>query len=173
MAHAGQKEASTRSHHEERAFEASQVRGLLMAWIGGTPQLPHKRSVQSDSRLDTLRRASNSTSHRNLRTSLCGRRAGLWASQRPHGVVRWWDRRLIHEPTASADAVLVKRSPMVAKTALVYRVERSPRGCIGTSGRVCAGGGREFGHPRAHTVSCGGGTVARSMSRPPQLTLWS
>ena len=29
--------------------------GLLMAWMGGTPQLPHKRSVQSDSRLDTLR----------------------------------------------------------------------------------------------------------------------
>ena len=47
--------------------------------------------------------------------------------------MRWWDSRLIHEPTASADAVLVKRSPMVAKVALVYRVERSRRGRIGTS----------------------------------------
>ena len=35
--------------------------------------------------------------------------------------MRWWDSRLIHEPTASADAVLVKRSPTVAETALVYR----------------------------------------------------
>ena len=52
--HAGQKEASTRSHHEERVFEASQVRGAPDGWIGGTPQLPHKCSVQSDSRLDTL-----------------------------------------------------------------------------------------------------------------------
>ena len=52
--HAGQKEASTRSHHEERVFEASQVRGLLMAWIGGTPQLPHKRTVLIHPRLDTL-----------------------------------------------------------------------------------------------------------------------
>ena len=25
--------------------------------------------------------------------------------------MRWWDSRLIHEPTTSADAVVVKRSP--------------------------------------------------------------
>jgi hypothetical protein len=35
----------------------------------------------------------------------------------------WWcDSRLIHEPTTSADAVVVKRWPTVAETALVYRV---------------------------------------------------
>ena len=32
--------------------------------------------------------------------------------------MRWWDSRLIHEPTTSADAVLVKRSPTVAKPLL-------------------------------------------------------
>ena len=52
--HAGQKEASTRSHHEERVFEASQVRGAPDGWIGATPQLPHKRSVTIHSRLDNL-----------------------------------------------------------------------------------------------------------------------
>ena len=120
--------------------------------------------------VDRRGEASNSTSHRRLHTRLCGRRAGLWASQSSQGIMWWWDSRPIHEPTTSAGAVVVKRSPTVAETALVYRVERSPRGCIGASGRVCTGGGREFGHPRARTVSCGGGTVARSMSRPPQPT---
>ena len=32
--------------------------------------------------------------------------------------------------------------------------------------------GREIEHHRAHTVSCGGGTVARSTIRPPQPTPW-
>ena len=71
--------------------------------------------------------ALRSTSHPRLHTRLCGRRAGLWASQSPHGTMWWWDSRLIHEPTTSADAVVVKRSPTVAETALVYRVERSLR----------------------------------------------
>jgi hypothetical protein len=48
--------------------------------------------------------------------------------------------------------------------------EHSLRGHIGASGRVCAVVGREIEHPRACTVSCGGGTVARSMRRPPQPT---
>ena len=48
--HAGQKEASTRSHHEERVFEASQVQGAPDGWIGATPQLPHQRSVIIPSR---------------------------------------------------------------------------------------------------------------------------
>ena len=52
------------------------------------------------------------------------------------------------------------------------RGERPTRLRIGDSTRVCASDGREFEHPRAHTVSCGGGTVARSMSRPPQPTPW-
>ena len=34
--------------------------------------------------------------------------------------MRWWDSRLICEPTTSADAVIVKRSPTVAETDLVY-----------------------------------------------------
>ena len=53
------------------------------------------------------------------------------------------------------------------------RGERATRLRIGDSTRVCAGDGREFEHPRAHTVPCGGGTVARSMIRPPQPTPWS
>ena len=29
--------------------------------------------------------------------------------------MRWWDRRQIHEPTTSADALVVKRSPRSPK----------------------------------------------------------
>ena len=65
--------------------------------------------------------------------------------------------RMIGDDSTSLESVLldVVRS---ANTG-VQRDERArPR--IGTSSRVCAGGGREFGHPRAHTVPCGGGAVA-------------
>ena len=51
---ASEKVTSTRSRHDERVFEASQVRGLLMAWIGATPQLPYKRTVLFHPRLDDL-----------------------------------------------------------------------------------------------------------------------
>ena len=57
--------------------------------------------------------------------SLCGRRAGVWASQGSHGTMWWWDSRLIHEPTTSADTVVVYRSPTVDETALESRGERS------------------------------------------------
>ena len=39
---------------------------------------------------------------------------------------------------------------------------------IRDSGRVYAAGGRVFEHPKAHTVPWHGGTIARSVSRPPQ-----
>ena len=52
---ASEKVTSTRSRHEERVFEASQVQGAPDGWIGATPQLPHKRSVTIHSRLDNLR----------------------------------------------------------------------------------------------------------------------
>ena len=60
------------------------------------------------------------------------------------------------------------RDPLVLPPSPVH----SLGGHIGTSGRVCAVGGREIEHHRAHTVSCGGGTVARSTIRPPQPTPW-
>ena len=71
-------------------------------------RFPFLGSDLSDS---SRRRAAQSTSHPRLHTRLCGRRAGLWAPQSSQGVMRWWDSRLIHEPTTSADAVVVKRSP--------------------------------------------------------------
>ena len=51
---ASEKVTSSRSHHDERVFEASQVQGAPDGWIGATPQLPHKRSVTIHSRLDNL-----------------------------------------------------------------------------------------------------------------------
>ena len=50
---------------------------------------------------DLSRRASpHLTAYPRLRTRLCGRRAGVRASQSSHGAIRWWESRLIHDPTA-------------------------------------------------------------------------
>ena len=88
-------------------------------------RFPFLGSDLSDS---SRRRAAQSTSHPRLHTRLYGRRAGVWASQSSHGTMRWWDSRLIHEPTTSADAVVVKRSPTVAETALVTASSALPEG---------------------------------------------
>ena len=47
-----------------------------------------------------------------------------------------------------------------AASATGRRSERATRVRIGDFTRVCAGGGRMFEDPKAHTVPCGGGTVA-------------
>ena len=63
-------------------------------------------------------------------------------------------------PDRRADHLSRRRDRYGAAASVIdRRGERPTRLRIGTSGRVCAGGGREFGHPRAHTVPCGGGTV--------------
>ena len=64
-------------------------------------------------------------------------------------------------PDRRADRLSGRRDRYGAAGSVIgRRGERPTRLRIGTSGRVCAGGGREFGHPRAHTVPRGGGTVA-------------
>ena len=40
----------------------------------------------------------------------------------------WWDSHLIHEPTTSVDAVLVKRSPTVAKPLSFTAASALPEG---------------------------------------------
>ena len=52
--HAGQKEASTRSRHEERLFLKLLRSRPPDGWIRATPQLPHKRSVTIPPRLVIL-----------------------------------------------------------------------------------------------------------------------
>ena len=109
-------------------------------------RFPFLGSDLSDS---SRRRAAQSTSHPRLHTRLCGRRAGLWASQSSQGVMRWWDSRLIHEPTTSADAVVVKRSPKPFSRAAASAL---PEGAS---------------EPQDESVRAAGGTLGI-----PELTRW-
>ena len=82
----------------------------------------------------------------------------------------WWDSRPIHEPTASAD-VVTRYGAAGALSAAASSVQLE--GASDHSGSVWAAGGRDFEHLTPHMVPCGGGTVARSISRPPQPDAWS
>ena len=67
-------------------------------------------------------------------------------------------------------ALIVQRSPRERSRERRRARRALLKGRIGTSARVCAVVGREIEHPTPPMVSCGGGTVARSMRRPPQPT---
>ena len=64
-------------------------------------------------------------------------------------------------PDRRADHLSGRRGRYGAAASVIgRRGERATRPRIGDSTRVCAGGGRDFEHPGAHTVPCGGETVA-------------
>ena len=86
--------------------------------------------------------------------------------------MRWWDSRLIHEPTTSADAVVVKRSPTVAETARSRALERSPRGPKHDTASAEAVGSwiRRLSHH--HMVPCELWD-AQSSARRPHRRVWS
>ena len=69
--------------------------------------------------------------------------------------MRWLDSRLIHEPTTSADAVVVKRSPTVAETALVIASSALLEGASEPQDESVRAAGGTLGIPeltRCHTV---------------------
>jgi hypothetical protein len=107
-------------------------------------------------------RSHLAAAHPRLYTCLFGQWAGESASRSAHGV-----RAMVApspEPRAEPTASCQRQRSGSTFEGLSEDASRS------RSGRVCAGGGRENEHPRAHTASCGGGTVVWSTSRPPQPT---
>ena len=79
----------------------------------------------------------------------------------------WWDYRPICEPTASADAAVVKRSesPRIAAAGGALAQGASKALNASVRGRVPV-----FEHREAVPTPCGGGPLARLLIRPPQPT---
>ena len=79
----------------------------------------------------------------------------------------WWYSRPIHEPTTSADTVVVYRSPTVAETALVYRVERALSGDHHTTEASAEAVGSWIGQLSHRRMPPGGLSDAQSLVRRP------
>eukprot|EP00966_Prymnesium_polylepis_P201078 4659102-Prymnesium_polylepis.1 len=68
--------------------------------------------------------------------------------------MRWWDSQPIHEPTTSANAVVVKRSPTVAETALAFTASSAlPEGASEPQDEWGGGSGRADALPHEKLAS--------------------